>query len=552
MLEPLSTFFGDLTKHIMLRGELSKLKYVIPFLQEISPVIRTYAVTLNFTPVFEIITQVSSTLPYSHDPAFARLVVHELCSAGLEACELVTAKMGHSNAYFREALVPLLSEGVFLRGADVVGEIEKRRPSFFFLAKVVLPLSLTLRTTDQIVSDPGKSEAWHRSSLTSSWIRLLSYAMTACQRSFRAVDDLPLSRSKSRDKKTTDEKQWQAHLPTFVTALQIIKVIVIRAENEISTTLPDLWHRLAGFLRSVLVDGDAHFALPGSSHLSPQPSPTPSPRGSIQFDRSGQTSFFDLPGQSTSAFGSMVLPTPPRVIDYALWSIFEFLCAYRSPLRLQLRLFVMEKVVTLDQELRNLQRRASPLVSPSISPVSRRISVFAKPRRSALYPSPDSSPRTSRSPSMIQELSIPSIHIGPGLSRTSHGQLSSVDIPDSNSGGQLRIPGYQYSSPSLSPSTPRRGGAYIRADSEQNQGQGPRIVHLGPASPSALLPQTPVSPSGGGSFGVSNIRLMAQSTRIKSLTLYKRHAGGLELCRHLWDMTHCCPCLPTMAQGSLE
>lgn len=520
MFEPLSTFFGDLTKLVVLRGDLSKLKYVIPFLQEISPIIRTYSAILDFTSVFEAITQVSSTLPYSHDQVFSRLVVHDLCSAGLEACELTSAETERSNTHFRKALVTLLCEGVFLRGADVLGELEKRRPSFIFLAKVLLPLSLTLKTTDQLASDTGKFEAWHRSSLTNSWIRLLFYAMTACQRSFRAADNLPLSRSKTRDKKNTDEKQWQAHSPTFVTALQIIKVILIRAEAEISTTLPDLWHRLAGFLRSVLMDGNAHFALPSSNlkDTSPLPSPTPSPRGSIQLDHSGQPSFFDLPGQSTMTSGTTPLPTRLRVIDYALWSILEFLCAYRSPLRLQLRLFTIEKVATLDQELGSLQRRASPLVSPSVSPVSRRISVFAKPRRSALFPSPDSSPRTSRPHSMINEPSIPSIYLGPNLSRTSHGQLSSLNIPDSNPGGQLRIPGYQYNSPI---STPKRGGAYIQADGDQGLLQGPRIVHLGPASPAALLPPTPVSPGGGGSFGVGNIRLMAQSTKINSSTLMR-------------------------------
>lgn len=524
MLEPLSNFFADLTKLVILRGELSKPKFVMPFLQAISPVIRTYITILDFTSVFEAITQVSSTLPYAHDPVFARLVIHEICAAGLEVCELATSGTELSNTRFRTALVPLLAEGIYLRGADVVGELEKHRPSFHFLAKVVLPLALMLKTTDQLASESARLEPWHRSSLTSSWIRLLFYAMTACQRSFRASGSLPLSRSKSRDKRNGDEKQWQTHLPTFVAALQIIKVIVIRAETEISTTLPDLWHRLAAFLKSVLMDGNANFALHGSgfNDFSPLPSPTPSPRASIQLDRSAQLSSFpDLPGQSTADTSSIVPSARPRAIDYALWSTLEFLCAYRSPLRLQLRLFTVEKVVSLDQELRHRQRRVSPFASPNTSTTSRRVStsVFAKPRRSALFPSPDSTPRVSRSPSMIHELSIPSIHLDPRIgSIQSPGRGTSLEIPPATPRGELRLPGYQYTSPVLSHSTPKQG-AYIQVEGEAKQ--GPRIIHLGPASPSALIPPTPLSPSGGGSMGVNNIRLMAQSTKIRSLALIK-------------------------------
>ncbi|KAF5359637.1 hypothetical protein D9756_003121 [Leucocoprinus leucothites] len=517
MLQPLSTFFADLTKLILLRGDLSKPKYVIPFIQEISPFMRAYTTTFDFASILETVTQLCSIPPYTHDPVFAKLVGHEICVSGLEACELITPETEASKPRFRPALVSLLAEAVFLRGSDVVGELEKRKPTYHFLAKVILPLTLTLRTSNQLASERGKSESWHRPALTRSWVRLIFYAMTACQRSFRAAENLPLSRSKSREKRRGEEKQWQAHLPTFTTALQIIKVIVVRAEMEISSTLPDLWQRLAGFFRSALMDGNANFALHGSvsREASPMPSPSPSPRGSAQMDRTRHTSFFfDLPGQSTMDASSIPPSSPPRVIDYALWSILEFLCAYRSPLRLQLRLFMVEKIVALDQELKHRERRQSPFASPNSTPTSRRIStsVFAKPRRSGMFPSPDSSPRASRSPSMTNELSIPSINLGPGMNRA-----TSLEIPTSNSGGELRIPGYQYISPTVSPSTPRRGSAaYLQVEA-----QGPRIIHLGPTSPSALIPPSPLSPSGGGSMGVSNIRLMGQSTKIKSSTLVK-------------------------------
>ncbi|EKM76705.1 hypothetical protein AGABI1DRAFT_18593, partial [Agaricus bisporus var. burnettii JB137-S8] len=478
MLEPLSTFFADLTKLVVLRGELSKPKYVKPFLQDIIPIIRQYTALLDLTSLFETFTQVSASSPYANDIDFARLVTHEVCSAGLDTCDLINSDLANRNTRFINALVSLLAESVFLRGADVIAELEKRRPSLYFLTRVILPLVLLLKTTDELDSDSGRLEASHRTALTSSWIRLLLYAMTACQRSARGSESLPLARSRSREKKSNDEKKWQIHLSTYTTSLQIIKVIVIRAGAEISTTFPDLWNRLAAFLKSALIDGNAHFALRpfGLDESSPSPSPTPSPRGSVHLSQSGQSPFFDLPNQSTPL-------AQPRVVDYALWSILHFLCTYRSPLRLQLRLFTLEKVVSLDQELKPQQRRTSPFATPTTpfaspitSPMSRRISasVFAKPRRSAMFSSADSSPQAS----------------------------------------ELRIPGYQYVSPTMSPS--RQGpGAYVQ------DGQGPRILHLGPTSPSALIPPATLSPSGGGSMGDSKLRVAAQSTKIQSSTLIR-------------------------------
>lgn len=511
MLESISALFADLVKLVLLREDTPKPKHVIPFVQEISPFIRTYNTTLDFTSVFETITHLCCTPLYAQDLSFTRLV-HEICIAGLEAHEVITEQTEPPRTHFCTAFISLLAEAVLLCGSDIIGELEKRKPTFHFLAKVILPFTLTLRTSSQLASR-RKIETWHNQAITSAWMRILFYAMTACQKNFRATESLPLSRSKSREKRNGEEMRWQAHLPTFTTALQLIKIIVVRAETEISSTFPNLWQRLAIFLKSALMDGNADFAFHRlvSIPTSPMLSPSPSPRCSV--DRSGQSpSFFDLP-QQRNPDNSVAVPfLPPRVIDYAIWSLFEFLCAYRSPLRLQLRLFVIEKVVALDQELKLRQRFPGPFASPSMTPRTRRVStsVFAKPRRSALSPSPDSSPRASRPPSMNHGLSTPTIHLEPGMNRT-----TSLEISTSSS-GELRIPGYQYTSPTI-PSTPKQGAApYLQVNE-----QGRRIVHLGPVSPSALIPPPPLSPSGGGSMGVSNIRLMGQSTQIKSIALAK-------------------------------
>jgi hypothetical protein len=503
---PLSTFFADLAKHVVLRGELSNPKYVKLFLRDITPIIRQYTSVLDLTSVLETFTKISTSTPYTQDVDFARLVITEVCSAGLDACGPMTSDTPKGGTRFIEALASLLAQCVFLRGADVIAELEKRRPSPYFLARVILPMVLSLKTTDELNSESGKLEVSHRAALTSSWIRLLLYAMTACQKSFRASETLPLTRSKSREKRNSDEKKFQTPLATFTMSLQIIKIIIIRAEAEISTGFPDSWNRVAVFLKSALKDGNANFALraSGLDKGSPSPSPTPSPRGSIHLNRSGQSPFLDLLEKFTPL-------AEPRVIDYALWSVLEFLCTYRSPLRLQLRLFTVEKVVSLDQELMPQRRRTSPFTAPTTSfvsattsPMSRRIStsVFAKPRRSAMFSSADSSPHGSRSPSLIHVPSTPTIHLTPGGNLQGLTLQGALETSTLTPGGKLRLPGYQHVSPTVSPA--------------RQDGQGPRIVHLGPTSPSALIPPAPPSPSGGGSMGVSKVRLAAQSTKIQS------------------------------------
>ncbi|TFK38037.1 hypothetical protein BDQ12DRAFT_735948 [Crucibulum laeve] len=460
--EPLSMFFDDFVRTLLLRDERPSVKAVVAFLRELSPIIHAYMTALDFTGVFETIFRLSAIPMYANDPAFGQVVVTEICPAALAACELAASENHLSSLSCRPAVVSLLAEAVLLRDVDVVMELEKRSASYAFQAGIVLPLVLTLRTEAQLVSDTTRSQPWHRMSLARAWVRLLFYAITACRKSLQATE-----RSKSQEKRRSVQSIRESQLPTFITALQVIKVIIIRADVDISTHLPGIWDRLAAFFRSILAEGNANFAL--RPDYSPSPSPMGTPRSSGQFDESRQS--FDL--RRSHSWHDQIL-SRPRAVDYALWSVLEFICTYRNPLRLQLRLFMTEKIVALDQELRSKNAINSPFQLPN---PNRRISTsaFAKPRgRMSVANSPDSSPRVSTVQPAFIDTSVPSL----------------LDV---------RRAGYQ-----ISPSTPQKTNPYL----------GPKIVHLGPISPSAFH-NPPLSPGGSG----GSMRMEVNSVKIKSLSL---------------------------------
>ncbi|KAF8965019.1 hypothetical protein BDZ97DRAFT_1813196 [Flammula alnicola] len=520
-LDIVSSFLNDFVKMVLHREEPAMPKAVIAFLQEISPLLHAYMVTVDFTGVFKTVLELSKMPIYANDPLFCQVVVGEICTAGLAACDLAASENQLMTLQYRPILISLLAEAIFLRDVDIIAELEKRPPTYHFLAGVILPLTLSMQTEAQVIANSLRT-AEHRKALASAWVRLLFYAMTACQKSRRDEDGVQQLRgltgsfrsSKSSDKGRQEGTFWRSHLPTFLTALQVIKAIVIRGGADISS-LPRLgiWERLAVFFKTMLMEGGAEFATRPevSSAMS---TPTGSPRNSGQFELSNSASRLfvstssDLSRPSSPFSHAERLPTfyRPRIIDYALWSTLEFVCAYRSPLRMQLKLLTMEKVIALDREL---QHQAGGLggiggLSPiAVTPSSRRVStsIFSKSRKRVsglMAPSPESSPLLMPSPSNL----MPS----PSL----------LEIPS-------RRPGYQ-----VSPITPH----------ERPPGL-PKIVHLGPASASAFAPT--ISPliggglrpsrsgSSGSGIGDDGDAAAAKATRIKSLKLiqetYRRIRG---------------------------
>ncbi|KAF9233194.1 hypothetical protein BU15DRAFT_90452 [Melanogaster broomeanus] len=426
-------------------------KEAAAFLEIIAPVIMAYGSTANFAGIYEAIYNAISDNVLASDSRFSDVLVTQA---------YVTRCTG---------VVSLMARAVYLRGSDIVAEIEPRPPSYQFLTGIVLPLVLSLSS----FGDSGDNrDPKHQEIRRRAWIRLLAYVLDACHASDQAPPSSSPERRKSQDKRRSSSSNKE-RLMGIVAALQILKIIAIKAEEDLSATLPGIWSRLASVLRSLLADGDASFAFQNAD-LSVPPSPAHSPHSSI-------ASFDPFVGHNTLqpsvSFDFRRVPlTPgnPRMIDYLLWSLLELICLCRGPLRLQLRLLVHEKVRRLDEDIRRQQLGAG----------GRRVSsVFSKPRRrlSSVHPA------------------VPSLASSPIFG------LSPSPSPWSRRAGFER-------SPSSSP-----GGPFGHQGAGEGRG-GPHIIHLGPAHPSESARRA-ASPD-------STVRIALKGHTIKSSALvretYKR------------------------------
>ncbi|TFK26094.1 hypothetical protein FA15DRAFT_589155 [Coprinopsis marcescibilis] len=477
--QSMATLLSDFVETILIREELREPKAAAIFLKGLAPLLM-YAPTIDMTGIFTTIHRLTLSQPHASYRGLSQVIVGEICTAGLAACEVAASANNLQKLPYRTALVRLVTDCVFLEGADIIAEIEKRTPTFAFLAGVVLPIALAMKTDAQINADGLRTQERHRSVLASAWLRLLFYIVAACRRSVRP-ETLPAT--KSRDKNAqNDRAQIKAKLSVFVIALQVLKIIVIRAEDDISAAMPGIWQRVGSFLKDMLTDGNADFA--GRMEISSAVnSPMASPRVSAQFE-SPSMAF----GNSASANGLRIsiqdnfIFSRPRVIDYVLWSVLEFLWAYRTPLRLQLHLLTTEKMIAIDNDLRRIQH-------PSSTGSARKwrlSSVFSKvrSRASGMAPSPDASPRLSAMNSASFLEPTPTF----------------LDV---------RRPGYQVSP--ISPSERRPFGA-------------PQIVHLGPTSASAFH-DPPPSPGGLPSAVKSLVRpIKIRSPKLAEAT-YRRIRG---------------------------
>ncbi|KAI0947727.1 hypothetical protein AcW1_009415 [Taiwanofungus camphoratus] len=478
----IATFLTDYMRTVLLHdsnsGSPPSLKDVTSLLTDLSPIVSAYCSSVNFSGVFEVIETLSGNTVFASQPAFAKLVVTRYCGAGLEACEVAASENWLLSLPSRSRIIALMNCAVPLTGADVFFELEKHEPSYEFLVGVVLPFALTMKTSAEITADSQWTDTWRRDIYSKAWVRLLSYTLSACEN-----PDVPGERSKSssgsiRRKSQDSRSSVSSPKPAmaFTIAMQILKVIIIRAEEDLSATWPSVWFRVASALKSLLSDGDAMFAF-GSRTYSDPSSPVQSPR--MASFSSQQDNPFLLP--SSISLQSLKRLSPPRLIDYMTWSFIQWLCLRRNPLVIQMRVFIQEKVAALHQDL----MRQNPATSPAgVTPArSRRLSsAFTKPRRS-----------------MINENTTSSAASTPRNSAFLNTSLSLPTFDDF----------------SLHASTPRkdegmRQAGYARQVSPISSGRGlrdsgPKIVHLGPVRPSSSFGETiaprSLSPSGAGARG---------------------------------------------------
>lgn len=492
--EPVSSFIGDFAKSALLRHELPHPKHSAALLTHLAPVVSAYSGSVDFSALYDIIATLLRNPRYASDQAFANTVVIPYCRIGLDACELAVSDGYLYEFALRHSLLALIQGAVSVFGINIMTELERPTPSHDFLAGVVLPFALSLRTSADSMAASEHVDVHVRAAHTRAWLSLVTYTLNICH----SVDEQGKQARKSSETKGTQDNYQSVMV--FAIALQILKVIVIRAEDDISAALPGIWTQIGIILRSSLSDGDAGFALHFVDNSEP-PSPTQSPRlGS-----------FGEKQQTLSAFSSSISLhsrrslCPPRMIDYLSWSFIHWLWLRRSPLMIEMRIFVQERIANLNEELN--QRDNTP--SSASARRSRRVSsMFSKPRRSFGINSVPSSPnQTPRNSFLAASNSMPV-----------WGEFGSISSASARQAGFTR---------SISSSPTKR--------SSENSSI-PKITHLGPTSPSAALgtfgAPRPVSP-GGTRLGDTSVRAVAKEMIITSPLLIRTTYRHIRLVQHL-------------------
>lgn len=514
--ERAASFLGSFAHNVLLRNTSDiPLKQVLTLLSELGPIFKAHVGAVDFSKLLEVIVRLVENPVYANQPSFSLVVVTHFCTAGLEIFDRLASEGSMFSKPFRPVFVRLLCRATLLTGTDVVSLIEQRPITSEFVAGILYPMALNLPSAAEIASDTRWLEVWRTAAIRRMWICLLRQAMQACQGQWPATASDKTEKSPPLERKRTQEKKGNVvknyHAATLSIALQTLKIIVLKAEDELSSSLPNIWIQMGQLLKNTLSAGNARFAKPDwstSVTSSPrQPSTGLKPRTSDDFDL-----LTPLSPRTTSPHAhSPHLPSYPQpfLMDYLLWSMLDFVCRHRSPLMIQLRLFLREATATLDKELHAQQAPATRSRRSSYT------SVFAKsPQRSGRRskpPSSESSPFLTPSPLRLYQGDV----------------LLTPPMPE-------RKPGY-----ARSPMTP--------SDSE---GGEPRIVHLGPVQNFDMFRRS-LSPGLGEGETKSLKWLQANSTTVTSAKLVLDTYRRVRAVQRFMGYADLLP-IPDGAEGSVD
>ena len=507
------------------------VKYAVALLKEFAIIIRVHGIVLDLSGFLKSLVTLCSAPAFANDKKYSNAVVTEVCSAALEICEMAAQENILSEMKFVPSLVTLLAHSVCLLGSDVIGELEKRDPSPAFLSHIVLPFVFQLRTTAELATQTQWTDSWRQDAHAHAWVRLLSFTLSALQnqhttslksrgslrRSASFNDeladpspevDLETSRGSIRKAKRRPSGQSNAVLSVrLAMAFITLKAVILRGEEDISAVYPGAWLRVAAILRVMLREGGSSFALRLQLPSAP-PSPALSPMSSTTFTELVDKSSEKKHKRSSSSTSDVFLSAPihssrpssparfpsrrnsaqqfpcPRIVDYLLWSLLEFLCLCRSPLCVQLRTFMYERLVPLNEFLQADEIGGGEM---SFNAFSRRRSVrpistiYTRPRyrSGSTATTPDASPRIGPSdPNMFMPSNFPSLHGSPAYADNVNSS------PTKRTKGKLQIthlgisapPPNAFLSPSFVPASTSAESQLSQSQSVESIGQGDMAV----------------------------------------------------------------------------
>ena len=430
----IADFLGKWAEASLLRGTLTASKFVVTFLQELAPVLHSILPVADLSRVLRTVAQLVQDPNHLDDPSFMNAAT-SVCDSVLDAYCVMTENSDPIPQEIPTSVVELMKGCISVAGEGLLSRLERRDPTHDILSRIILPFALSLKTSGRAMAESDLAHSKDRYTYSRVWARVLAYAVSACQGNTKEPQA-------SQGEKGRGGGRERLAL-TMVIGLQVIKVVAIRAGEDVTSILPDVWCRTGMFLREALKGGNAAFATPTREYSqpgSPFRSPSVSPRISTPADQVGAhiSPFLRKPGHTVR----------PRVLDYMMWSLFEVLCVHRTQLLLEMRPLMQEKVRILEDQLRIERPVSRPTTRQSDSrPTS---GLFSKRGRLSAYQSMTTQDQAQRV--LATSLTFPD-----------------RDAP--NVAIQDRGPGYLRSSPS-SP-TPVAGL--------------PNIIHLGPVRHSVMI-----------------------------------------------------------------
>lgn len=391
-----SSFVLESARRCLVREGRPTSKQLVGFFGEVGQVFRAHGDVFDVCSVVESVTKLLEDPVLSADRDFTLTIVDQFCKPAIEACSAAAAVGGLANWAARESVPALFAVALSIPNSNAINLVIQQSPNAAYLAGFILPLCNRLATSEHTEVRP-EHQLGGLTNQAVVWRRLLGFAMDVCLIAITGEQH----RVTPSDEIGTHVKSslLRERLAMMAVALQIIKVIVLRAETEIELALPGLWPRLARFLQEVLIDGDLAFAASGSAR-SPSASPSHSRANSPAPESYARLSLSSDHHTSSVEHGSR---RRIRAVDYMLASVIHFVIIYRSPLIIQLRFWIQEHIMHAMPPLvasrkLSMSRSPPPSVSPSPSRTiqgteSRRVSsTFTKLRPRHSTRSPDTSP----------------------------------------------------------------------------------------------------------------------------------------------------------------
>ncbi|KAH9933787.1 uncharacterized protein B0H18DRAFT_981998 [Fomitopsis serialis] len=222
----IAAFLTDYMKAVLLRDPTPSLKEALALLNDFVPLVSAYSTSVNFSGVFDVLASLCGNSVFANQPRFAQVVVAGYCRAGLEACEAAASESWLLSLPSRMSVIRLMNAAVTLVGADVLEELAKHSPSYDFLTGV---------NASELSAGNQWTESWHREAHSRAWARLLTYILSACQNPHVPREQAE-DRRKSSDSRLSEASPKPAM--SFTIALQILKIIVVRAEDDLSSLMP--------------------------------------------------------------------------------------------------------------------------------------------------------------------------------------------------------------------------------------------------------------------------------------------------------------------------